>query len=342
MKFQQWIQLQKFMKSSFSAGQGPRVYLVVHRQREERKNLLVEKIAQEISLFSRGATSRFLEADQIEWKDVHTTLCTPSLFGEEEIVIWDGVKEIPSSYAEYVLSPSKQAFFLVGMEAIPKGNGLLDLYKQTKQSFVLLDLSEEKPWEKQKRVQQEIVQLIKDAGKRMSPDALSLFFSSCGFEVLVLESELAKLFCYVGDRKEIGEKDVLAIVSKSSVATGWQVAEALVWGKTIPFSEASIDVTFLLGFLGQVRFYLQQGRQIGCYLEQNRVQDEILKAMPSLKSAQLQKIKEKLQGRRMEYFDQALLELYEMELLAKNSHLSPSSLFDLVQIKLTHLKEKEL
>ena len=54
-----------------------------------------------------------------------------------------------------------------------------------------------------------------------------------------------------------------------------------------------------------------------------------------------QKISGALRLRKMAYFDKALEDLYDVELLAKNSNLTPSLLFDLLQTKLTYLKQTQ-
>jgi DNA polymerase III delta subunit len=181
--------------------------------------------------------------------------------------------------------------------------------------------------------------LIKKEGKTISPDAWNKLTFLAGSEPLILESELLKLITYIGDRKDISEKDVEEIASASSAATGWQLAEGLVWTETLSIPSASIDLAFLLGLLGQVRFYIQQGRQVGLCLQQKMTPEEIGKQIPQLKPAQFQKIASSLRYRKMAYFGEALSALYEVELLSKNSNFSPVFLFDLLAAKLTHLKK---
>ncbi len=339
LKFLQFAALQKHLHSSASLNQLPRSYLIIHSQREERRRVL-ENLKDEILNYYKDATSIFFDAEQISWGQVHESLMTPSLFGEEEIVIWNGLKSLPEQVIEksieYILAPSSRAFFIMGAES---SKGFADLYQKAKKELVLLDFSEEKPWDKQKRVHQEMMLLIKKEGKIISSDAFSRLVFLCGSDPLPLESEINKIIAYVGDRKEITEKDVSAIASPSSVATGWQLSEGLVWGDTLSMPHASLDLSFLLAFIGQVRFYLQQGRQVGWCLQQKMTPDEISKVLPQIKSSQLQKISASLRLRKMVYFDEALQILSEVELLSKNSNLSSVFLFDLLQTKLTHLKK---
>ncbi len=339
LKFQQFSSLQKHIQDSFSLKQPSKSYLVIHPQREERRRIL-ENISQELKIHNLGAEALFFEAEQSEWGQVYESLMTPSLFGDDEIVIWNGLKnlsdQVLAKSLEYILNPSPKAFFLMGAES---SKGFLDLYQKAKKELVLLDFSEEKPWDKEKRVQQEMIQLVRKEGKVLHPEAFNRLIFLCGLEPLILESELIKIMTYVGDRKEILEKDVNAISSASASATGWQLSEGLVWGEALSMPSSAIDLTFLLSFFGQVRFYLNQGRQLGWCLQQKMNSEEISKYLPQLKPAQFQKISLALRLRKMAYFDAALLALYEIELLSKNSSISAFFLFDLLQIKLTYLKQ---
>jgi DNA polymerase III subunit delta len=339
LKFQQYAALQKHIQDSSSLKQTTRLFLIIHPQREERRKLL-ENLSGEIKQYNSGATTLFLEAEQVEWGQVHDSLMTPSLFGEDEIVIWNGLKNLSESVLDkirdYILNPSPSAFFLMGAES---AKGFSDLYQKTKKELVLLDFSDEKPWNKEKRVQSEMVRLVQKEGKSILPDAFSRLTFLSGSDPLILESELIKIITYVGDRKEISVKDVDAICASSSIATGWQLSEGLVWEDTLSLSETSIDLTFLLSFLGQVRFYLQQGRQVGWCLQQKKDFEETSKFLPQLKIAQFQKVRSALRSRKMAYFDAALESLYEVELLSKNSNMTPAFLFNLLQTKLTHLKQ---
>ena len=110
MKFQQSLALQKHIESSFSVGQLPRSYLVLHPQREERRRL-IEKITQKLIDYTQANIVFYEDAD---WGQVYNSLATPSLFGEEEVVVWSGFKklpeEIPEKILNYILKPSLKAF----------------------------------------------------------------------------------------------------------------------------------------------------------------------------------------------------------------------------------------
>ena len=212
MKFQQWTFLQKHIGSSSSLKQCPRSYLVIHSQREERRSYL-EKLGHEILLHHPKASLVFFESEQTSWGQIYETLMTPSLFGEQEIIVWDGLKNLPEQVLEkmlkYISSPSSRSFLLLGAET---SKGFTEFYQKAKQELVLLDFSEEKPWDKQKRVQQELIQKAQKEGKRLSPNAVTYLCELCSFDPLLLDQEFLKVATFVGDRKEIEQQDVEKIL----------------------------------------------------------------------------------------------------------------------------------
>lgn len=332
MKFLQPIPLQKHMEASAASGAVPAVYLVLHAQREERRRFL-EKIAETLALLTK-AEIRSIDG---EWKDVYPLVATPSLFGEKEIILWSEGKELLEEtllkMKRYVASPSPSSYLLIGAEPSKE---LAKFYSECQKSIVLLDLSEEKPWDKEKRLEQELLLAVKNASKSVSKEAATLLLESVGGVSTALDSELAKLFLYVGDRAAIEVDDIKKICAPSSATTGWQMAEELLWEGKLPPQEK--DLSFLLAFLGQLRFLLQQARTVGFCLRQKKSQEEIAKQV-NLRAPQLQKITQRLQRSSLTYLEKALELIFEVELLSKNSSHAPHVLLELLQIKLNFLRK---
>jgi DNA polymerase III delta subunit len=145
LKFQQFSALQKHIHASVSLKQVPRSYLIIHPQREERRKLL-EELGKELTTLYKNAATSFLEGEEASWGQVIDMLMSPSLFGDEQIIIWNGLKNLPEPVLEksrsYILNPSPGAFFLMGAES---AKVFSDLYQNTKKELILLDFSEEKP-----------------------------------------------------------------------------------------------------------------------------------------------------------------------------------------------------
>lgn len=329
MKFQQILALQKHITTSFASKQIPKSYLVIHPQREERRRL-----AEKISALTKAFVS-FHEG--CDWDTIYYKLSTGSLFSEEEVVVWDAGKNLDEMVIEkicrYMQNPSPYFFLIIGVESAKGIGALLD---KTKQGLIVLDASEEKPWDKDKRMQQELYQEAKNLGKTVTPAALARMLAACGGDSFFAENELAKLVAYVGDRPSIGEEDVLAVGACSATSTNWQIAESFVWeGK---FSYPEMDNSLFLALVAQIRFLLQQARQVGWLVQEKKQEDEIAK-ITGIRSNQLTKILDRLKKRKMEYFDRALELVYAEELRAKNSHLPARFLFDYLLLQMTQLKK---
>lgn len=331
MKFQQIAALEQHIESNLSSKNVIRSYLILHSQREERRKIL-EKISKQISIQSKAEVS-FQEGK--EWDLVSHTLAAPSLFGDLEVIVWDGAKnlseETESKLIKYILNPSPWAFLLIGADSF---KSFSSLYKKVSKELIVLDLAEEKPWDKEKRQQQEILQKVKLEGKSITPGALVRLLA-LSEDSLTLESELMKVISYVGDQFSISEKDVEAVTHSSSV-TRWQIAEELIWEKGK--DHEILDLSAFLALVGQVRFLLYQARQINAYLKEGKNQEEIMKTV-NIRSAPLQKLLLRIKNYKGEYFDTALSTLCDLEVLAKNSSLDSEFLFQYLRIKLTQLKK---
>ncbi|MBS0628231.1 MAG: hypothetical protein JSS09_08480 [Verrucomicrobia bacterium] len=331
MKFQQIAALEQYIETNLSSKNAIRSYLILHSQREERRNLL-EKIGKQISKRTQAEVS-FEEGK--EWELVSHTLAAPSLFQDIEVVVWDGVKNLSEESLDrllkYIVNPSPWAFLLIGADSF---KSFSSLYKKASKELVVLDLAEEKPWDKEKRQQQEILQKVKLEGKSIMPGALVKLLS-LSEDSLTLASELMKVISYVGDQFCITEKDVDAVTHSSNVAR-WQIAEELIWerGK----DHEILDLSAFLALVGQVRFLLYQARQINSYLKEGKNQEEIMK-VTNIRSTPLQKILQRIKNYREEYFDLALDMLCDLEILAKNSSLDSTFLFQYLRIKFTQLKK---
>ena len=332
MKFQQLLAIQKHIEVSFSLKQPPRSFLVVHPEKGERKRLL-EKIAEKIGSLSQGTPS-FYEPE--EWGKAYEILMSPSFFCKNEILVLDGIKtfsqDMERSLLSYILQPSPHVFLLLGGEP---SKAMPPFYDKTKKELVFLDMGEEKPWEKEKRVQQELLIRIKEEGKSITPGALHLLLQSGSGDAQTVESELVKIFCFIGDKKVIVEKDVEEIATPHLDEMSWQQAERFIWEGHLSFSYP--DLSFVILFIGQIRFLLNQARQVLWCQEQKKEAQEICK-LANVKPFVLQKLQDRVRRYPSAYFEKALGLVYEIEKESKGGSLSAPFLLQLLQIKYVHLQ----
>ncbi|MCL1964501.1 MAG: DNA polymerase III subunit delta [Firmicutes bacterium] len=74
-------------------------------------------------------------------------------------------------------------------------------------------------------------QQLRPLGKTISYENTSFLAFTAGRDLLTLTQELAKLSAYAGDREEIGQADIEAVVTPSLECTVFQLVDALVAGK---------------------------------------------------------------------------------------------------------------
>lgn len=327
MKFQQRSALEKQIEQ----GNSFRSYLIVHPNKEERKKLLAQ-VGEKIARTIQGKLS---SCEGKEWESVYHLLSAPSLFGDQEVILWDlgkgGGEELLQKMQKYIFRPSPWAFLLIGLDSMKPFAGL---YKAAEKEIALLDFSEEKPWEKEKRQQQDLVQIVQQEGKDIAQSALLRLLSQSS-DSFTLESELHKVLAYVGRKKVVTEQDVIDICSISS-AKGWQTGEEILWEKQGKWDE-SMDSSALLALIGQIRFLVQQARQVLWGLQEQKTVEEISKKM-NLRPAALQKIISRIRLYSSKYLEEAFNLIYDIEIQTKNSQLETQFLFRYLCIRFTALK----
>lgn len=242
---------------------------------------------------------------------------TKSLFGTA-LLVFDGVDKLKKGELEaltkYLERPSPFAYLILG-----SGKSSEALYHAGKKEMVLLDLSLEKPWEREKRLLGWLVAESRKNQKNLTPEAANYLLQSVGPDRAFLEQELNKLFCYAGERAEIGLKDIRAIGSSDRTETVWQVAEALVWrGVRVPEEFAAE-----FGLISGVRTQLQAGAELS------------VGGSSLAKPYMVEKYGPLAKEKGFAYYRRALLALFELELHLKNQTLDPLIYWDRLYYDLT-------
>ena len=312
MKFQQIEAFERHLQEAFPAHPS-QVYGVAMPQKDERV-WCEEKILVRI----RDLDSE-VEITQTAVEDIKTEeLFSPSLFAQTKLIIVEGAEELKKDHPlidEMSHLPEK-TFVVLSGTSIPKG-----VYERLKKELVFLDLSSEKPWERTERLSGALLTQAKEAGKQLSSDAAAFMMQVLPSDFAILSRELEKAICYVAAADTIDLKSVQAICTARAEVKGWKVSEDLVWKGKIAQSPFE-DSNEFFGLIGQVRYHLNTGLQIAQSLEANATH------FPSLRPKQLETYKRIAKTLRSTYFSTGLLALFDLELKAKSSSVSPSLLWD--------------
>jgi len=325
MKFQKLEAFEKHFKEAFPQHLSA-IYVVVSAQENERKKILSSLV-------------QFLEKEAdlkkcSQVKDVLGHLNGGSLFSGKTAALLDGVDLLLDSevqqLTQYVTAPHPQGQLLLGAA---NGKNISTLYEKGKKEMVILDLTQEKPWEEKQRLQKWLVQTIHAQKKQIAPDAVEALFERLPSDRILLSQEMEKLLCYVGEKPSITRSDVETICSSSIEYNFFQIAQQMVWGglKTLPDFN---DVAVLLPLIGMLRNQLEMGLKMATVLKKGASQEEISAAFPRLWPKALQQCVDGARKLGIDYFKQGLIDLFEFELGLKTSVSKPEILFTIFASKL--------
>ncbi len=195
------------------------------------------------------------------------------------------------------------------------------LYDKLKKQAVWLDLTREKPWEKQQRLMLFVDEVMQSNNKQVGRDVLQRLVEGCGDNTAYLMQEVEKLVLYTADRRKVLVQDVEEVCQSVKLQKGWEVAAAVSFGWEVPAIEVDVDRLFAL--LGQVRYFLNIGHAICAAYEENLP----LPSYPSIPQNTFAKYQKSAVCFGSVYFQAALCELTKMDFHARTLRLSPDLLW---------------
>lgn len=322
MKYQNVKSFEKHL-SSASPDHLCRVYLVAIADNHERSQVLQSLVQK--TLPPDCSLQRF--SPDLECHELFDALQSPSLFGGDAVVLLDECEELKKKDVEK-LSGFLEKNALCGYLFLGS-KGKTPLSKIVEKVGVVLDMTEEKPWDKEKRLAESLSEIAKKEGKRLSPDAIPLLFERLGMDISLLTQEIFKLSCYVGDRLTIERSDIFRISSTTSSHTLWQMAEEIVWE-----GRGSFDASMFPGIIFSLRPQLQLGLKITTLLEDGIPLQEWTPYFPKMWPRTLEKRKEQAVRKGASYFKNGLEMLFKIESLSRTGSVQPEALFDLFRTSL--------
>lgn len=268
-----------------------------------------------------------ISCEKSSLKDCLDAMQSMNLFGES-IVVLDEVEKLSKKEVGVLvdLLTAASGFVLIGARS-----KLSNLFTAVEKEGVVLDLLDEKPWDKEKRLSENLIERAKSAGKRLSPDALALLFERLGIDPALLEGEIDKLICYVGDLPIITRDDILALSPLSRSSTLWQQAEEVIWeGREFP----SVDSTGFHSLIPALRSQLHIGLCLATLIEEKRPSEEWSHFLPKLWPKTLEKRSSQAARLGVTYFRSGLEKLFEVELLSRSQSTQYAALLDLFRAQI--------
>lgn len=317
------------------------VYLIVSKDEFQRKQAL-DLLAKYLSkgLPEKEFNMQRFEAAEMPIEKLLTELNSFSFFSRKPILALNSLEKAPKALLEKLepaLTQAKLPLTLVlsasALTATTK------LYKCIEKIGIILDIPEEKPWQKEKIAQEWLLNLSKENGKSFSSQACMSLIKRVGTDTSTLFQEHEKLLCYIGDRKEITEKDVQAICSTANIDTVWQLGEAIFRRDTpaaLRISKGLLedDLPFV-SLLRQLRSQFETEYQISSILTQGGGAKEIGEQFPKMSAFIIERHIQQAQAYGSNLLRKGLLKIDETELHFKNNLGNPEVLNELLMVHLT-------
>jgi DNA polymerase III subunit delta len=194
------------------------------------EGLLADRAISKILATNSAATITTLIADEIEVGTITDSLA-PSLFGDARIVvikeIQDLIADCSDEIIEYLSDPDESLNLVLWHKGGVKGKALVDKVKKAGAEVISAEAIK-KDSDKAEFVRGE----FKSLGRKISTQAVQALIDSLGSDLRELGGACSQLASDVQDGKLIDEDDVVAYQRGRIETTGYDVADAVLDGKT--------------------------------------------------------------------------------------------------------------
>jgi DNA polymerase III subunit delta len=192
--------------------------------------LLADRAISQIISASPQATITTLTADEVELGTITDSLA-PSLFGDVRIVvikeIQDLTAECTEEVIEYLTNPDESLNLVLWHKGGVKGKALVDKVKKAGAQLIAVEAIK-KDSDKAEFVRSEFKRL----GRKISTEAVQALIDSLGSDLRELGGACSQLASDVTAGKVIDESDVADYQQGRIETTGYDVADAVLDGKT--------------------------------------------------------------------------------------------------------------
>lgn len=282
---------------------------------------------------------KIFDCDNLNIKELVGELNTLTLFSPKQVILLQHADKLTqperTALEPYVAAPSPTLFLIITASSV---NHATNFYKKAEKSGVILEIPEQKPWEKERMLVDWVMREAGSFGKKMDPQACQCLVKQIGTDQTMLHHELQKLFCYVGDRVDITVKDIGAICASMNVETVWQLGEAIFQrngGTALRISKAILnDGTAFLALLRQIRGQFQTEFQICSILANGGNGNDVSQRFPYMRGNILERHLNMAKSYGLHNFKNGMQHIDTMEVLAKNSPVDHDVLADLLIAKL--------
>jgi len=283
-----------------------------------------------LGLALQGEAVQF-DAEKATPSQVIQELESFSLFGDSNAVvvthIEKGTKPLLDALSQAVERGGKP-LYIVGA----KLNGSTKLYKRSVEKGIVLDIPQLKSWELEKQLPIWAQQEAQRLGKKMASQAAYTLVQQVGTDKTLLQREIEKLICYLGERGEVVLDDIRAICTVNSGATGWDLGNAVFRedkGTAMAIGRDLLRSGLFVGVvLRQLRNQFQTDLQVWSIMSSGGSPQDVTKEFGYLRGRPLEQHLDNARRFGGGRLKRGLILIDEADLKSKNSQISPELLLD--------------
>ncbi len=339
MRYDNLRAFEKHLESSSPSHFSP-LYVIIGKEAYDCKEavqllqrFLIVKEQQDFAL-------KIWDGHTVNEKDLAIDLYSQSFFTEKRVILINHAdklkKHVQEELEKYLKKGSRFQYLILQASSLTRQS---NFYKLLEKEGIILEFAELKPWDKEKRLVEWVGKKVAQSRKLMSYPVCQQFVKVSGMDHYTLSHELDKLFCYVGDQKEITWQDIESICTINPVESIWQLGDAI-FNRNVGlalkiFKSLLQEGQAFLQILRQLRSQVSTGFHVCMLLAQNKTSAEISQEYAYMKGQILEKHIANARHYGIAAFQQALLDIDAMETTTKNTQTDEQLLAELIMIKLT-------
>ncbi|NGX30742.1 MAG: hypothetical protein K940chlam8_00091 [Chlamydiae bacterium] len=200
-------------------------------------------------------------------------------------------------------------------------DALLAMDKKILKHATVLNFFGEKPWDRHGRFLKIAKLAFQKEGKTIRPDLLERLTKTFEDLAIVLK-EIEKLICFVGDREEIQDQDLDAILSTNDTHNAWKFSAYFLEKNHVFLMRLVFDLAqdeqSLIGLIYQIRYQITQLCEMKSHLQKDNRLEIFRKKFNNLSHHRAKGIIENLQHFTQQELDERLIKLLDFEFFFKN------------------------
>lgn len=316
------------------------IYMVLSKEAFERKTALESLVAAVLKQEAAPELCLHIFDAEKHFEEIFGELDTYGFFGKKRLIVIHNVdkfdKAASAKFETYFASPNRAVCLAMTASTV---NRSTNFYKKAEKAGIILDVTEEKPWEREKSLADWLQSSTALQGKQMRQQVCQLIVKQLGTDQAVLHQEMQKLICYVGERAAIDEGDVAAVCGNVNSENAWQLGEAIFRRDSAAALRIAkgllTEGTALIALLRQIRSQFQTDYQVCSILSRGGTPADIMQEFPYMKGQILERHIQQARNYGMLNFKDGLLKIDAAELQAKNSSIDPDLLAEMLIIRLS-------